>query len=146
MDEQQGERVARLTAKERECLTQWLTHATAKEIALDLGISHHAVEKRLKSARQKLGVFTTLDAARLLASVEGYGWTASQPPEVARGDAVDDRQLANPAEATAMPVARRKIVFAGGILMSLLLLSTLVLGLGDASDGIAVRDSRPSHR
>lgn len=76
--------VARLTQKERECLVRWLTHATAKEIALDLGITHHAVEKRLKSARQKLQVTTTLEAARQLAAVEGYGRTTSQPPEVAQ--------------------------------------------------------------
>lgn len=74
--------VRRLTLKERECLERWLGHATAKEIAIDLGISHHAVEKRLKSARQKLGVSSTLEAARCLATAEGYGQTASQPSEV----------------------------------------------------------------
>lgn len=143
LDDIQGERVARLTAKERECLTRWLTHATAKEIALDLGVSHHAVEKRLKSARQKLGVFTTLDAARLLASVEGYGWTASQSPEVAGGIAIDDRQHARPDDTKTMPVSRRKMVFAGGLIMSLLLLSTLVFGMADLNGGAATGEPRP---
>ena len=48
-------RITRLTEREKEALRRWLGHKTAKEIALDLGISHHAVEKRLKMARVKLG-------------------------------------------------------------------------------------------
>jgi DNA-binding CsgD family transcriptional regulator len=49
------ESLPRLTERERVCLRQWLQHKSAKEIAGDLGISHHAVEKRLKMARTKLG-------------------------------------------------------------------------------------------
>ena len=55
------------------CLRRWLDHQTAKEIALDLGISPHAVEKRLKMARAKLGVSSSLEAARLLAAHEQEG-------------------------------------------------------------------------
>jgi DNA-binding CsgD family transcriptional regulator len=82
-DHQTAAAIARLTPKERECLERWMNHATAKEIALDLGVSHHAVEKRLKSARAKLGVATSLEAARLLADTGGYGRTASGSPELA---------------------------------------------------------------
>jgi DNA-binding CsgD family transcriptional regulator len=39
--------LSRLTEREKVCLRQWLQHKSAKEIAADLGISHHAVEKRL---------------------------------------------------------------------------------------------------
>lgn len=77
-----GNGLDRLTERERECLREWLRHKTAKEIALDLGISHHAVEKRLKMARTKLGVSTSLEAARLLAADEGYQPTVAHPPEV----------------------------------------------------------------
>lgn len=63
---------ARLTEREKDCLRRWLRHETAKEIALDLGISPHAVEKRLKMARAKLGVSSSLEAARLLEADEGY--------------------------------------------------------------------------
>lgn len=45
--------LARLTLNEKECLRRRLLHQTAKEMALDLGISPHAVEKRLKMARTK---------------------------------------------------------------------------------------------
>ena len=78
------EAAERLTDKEKECLRLWLGHATAKEIALRLGISHHAVEKRLKSARAKLGSSSSLEAARMLAASEGYQRTASHPPDLDR--------------------------------------------------------------
>ncbi len=47
--------IARLTENEKICLRRRLLPQTAKEMAADLGISPHAVEKRLKMARAKLG-------------------------------------------------------------------------------------------
>ena len=41
-------------------------------MALELGVSPHAVEKRLKMARTKLGLSSSLEAARLLAASEEY--------------------------------------------------------------------------
>jgi DNA-binding CsgD family transcriptional regulator len=67
-----GDDLARLTEREKVCLRQWLEHKSAKEIALDLGISHHAVEKRLKMERLKLGVASSLQAAQMLGEAEGY--------------------------------------------------------------------------
>jgi len=75
--------IERLTEREREALRGWLHHKTAKEIALDLGISHYAVEKRLKTARLKLGVATSLEAARQLAASEGYGPAVAQTADLA---------------------------------------------------------------
>ena len=65
--------LSRLTEREKVCLRQWLNHKSAKEIAAELGISHHAVEKRLKMARTKLGATSSLEAARMLGEAEGYG-------------------------------------------------------------------------
>jgi DNA-binding CsgD family transcriptional regulator len=56
--------LSRLTEREKLCLRQWLQHKSAKEIAADLGISHHAVEKRLKMARTKLGATSNRTSAR----------------------------------------------------------------------------------
>ncbi|WP_425229020.1 sigma factor-like helix-turn-helix DNA-binding protein [Sphingomonas sp.] len=81
MDNQEGA-LGRLTGNEKECLRRRLLHQTAKEMALELGISPHAVEKRLKMARLKLGVGSSLAAARLLAEAEGYGRTLPQPPDL----------------------------------------------------------------
>jgi DNA-binding CsgD family transcriptional regulator len=76
----------RLTEREKEALRLWLDHKSAKEIALDLGISHHAVEKRLKMARTKLDAGSSLEAARMLAEAEsvpaGYGQTVAGAPDL----------------------------------------------------------------
>lgn len=76
--------ITRLTAREKEALRAWLEHKSAKEIAIDLGITHHAVEKRLKMARTKLDAGSSLEAARMLAeaegAAEGYQPTVTGPP------------------------------------------------------------------
>jgi len=74
--------LSRLTEREKVCLREWLQHKSAKEIAADLRISHHAVEKRLKMARTKLGATSSLEAARMLGEAEGYGRTVAQSPDV----------------------------------------------------------------
>ncbi|MEA3010012.1 MAG: hypothetical protein QOJ91_1704 [Sphingomonadales bacterium] len=74
--------LSRLTEREKVCLRQWLNHKSAKEIAADLGISHHAVEKRLKMARTKLDATSSLEAARMLGEAEGYGQAVAQPPDL----------------------------------------------------------------
>ena len=79
---EKGDGLARLTEREKLCLRQWLQHKSAKEIAADIGISHHAVEKRLKMARIKLGAASSLHAARMLGEAEGYGRTGAHPPDL----------------------------------------------------------------
>jgi len=74
--------LARLTDNERECLRRRLRQQTAKEMALDLGVSPHAVEKRLKMARAKLGLSSSLEAARLLAASEEYQRTGPQAADL----------------------------------------------------------------
>ncbi|WP_194745525.1 helix-turn-helix domain-containing protein [Thermaurantiacus tibetensis] len=56
-------RVARLTAGQRACLDLVDDHATSKEIALQLGISRHTVDARLRQAMQILGVTSRREAA-----------------------------------------------------------------------------------
>jgi DNA-binding CsgD family transcriptional regulator len=80
MDDLQS--LSRLTDREKVCLRQWLQHKSAKEIAVDLGISHHAVEKRLKMARIKLGATSSLEAARMLGEAEGYGQAVARSPDL----------------------------------------------------------------
>ena len=74
--------LSRLTEREKVCLRKWLQHKSAKEIATDLGISHHAVEKRLKMARTKLHATSSLEAARMLGEAEGYGQPVPQSPDL----------------------------------------------------------------
>lgn len=123
IDEGSYAAVATLTHKERQCLAGWLARRTAKQIALDLGITYHAVEKRLKSARAKLGVKTSLDAALLFAAAERYHRTVSQSPEMAS-------RLLKPKNATATVLPswwkqQRWLIFAGVSFMILLILATM---------------------
>ena len=70
IDDSMRAALLRLTKGERECLKRCLDHQTAKEIALDLAVSPHAVEKRLKMARAKLGMSSSLEAAKLVAAFD----------------------------------------------------------------------------
>lgn len=74
----------RLTEREKDCLRRRLRHQSAKEMAIDMGVSPHAIEKRLKMARTKLGVSSSLQASRLLAASEGYQTAVPQPSDVDR--------------------------------------------------------------
>src|SRR5687768_341428 len=78
--------LARLTDNEKECLRRRLRQQTAKEMALELGVSPHAVEKRLKMARAKLGLSSSLEAARLLVASEGYQRTGPHASDLAAGE------------------------------------------------------------
>ena len=62
--------IARLTEAQRVALRLFMERKTAKQIAIELGITPKAVELRLKGARDALGVSTSAEAARLLAAAE----------------------------------------------------------------------------
>ena len=69
---------ARLTEAQRVALRLFMERKTAKQIALELGITPKAVELRLKGARDALGVSTSAEAARLLAAAEQENSTFRQ--------------------------------------------------------------------
>ena len=120
--------LARLTDNEKECLRRRLQQQTAKEMALELGVSPHAIEKRLKMARTKLGLSSSLEAARLLVVSEGYQRTG--PPA---------------ADLPAMPPASEKRIdrplILGGLAMILVTAAIIVLAAqssgGSADGGVA---------
>lgn len=77
---------ARLTEAQRVALRLFMQRKTAKQIALELGITPKAVELRLKGARDALGVSTSAEAARILAADErtpAYRETPGGSTEVA---------------------------------------------------------------
>lgn len=63
-------RIASLTEAEKEVLRLVLVHSDAKLIGRAIDRSVHAVDMRLRSARRKLGVTRSLDAALMLARAE----------------------------------------------------------------------------
>jgi DNA-binding CsgD family transcriptional regulator len=88
--------LGRLTDNEKECLRRRLQQQTAKEMALDLGVSPHAVEKRLKMARTKLGLSSSLDAARLLAASDGYQRTGPQSGDLPSAPTAFEKRFDRP--------------------------------------------------
>lgn len=65
------ELIEQLTEPQRECLRLVLQHHNSKEIAVILGLSPSAVDKRIERAVQLLGATSRFAAARLLARSEG---------------------------------------------------------------------------
>ncbi len=59
-----------LTDAQREVLRLWHVRKSAKEIGRELGITHWAVNERLRSARRVLGVASSGEAATMLAHAE----------------------------------------------------------------------------
>jgi DNA-binding CsgD family transcriptional regulator len=121
IDESMRAAIQRLTIAERECLKRCLSHQTAKQMALDLGVSPHAVEKRLKMARAKLGLSSSLEAAKLVESLEGYGRLGPHSADLPSGDAGADEagSIAAPRDETAWMKRRRQVyMVSGAMLMS----------------------------
>src|SRR5690606_39999059 len=96
IDAQMLAALARLTDNEKECLRRRLRQQTAKEMALDLGVSPHAVEKRLKMARAKLGLSSSLEAARLLAAAEGYQQTGPHAADLEKSAPQENKWITRP--------------------------------------------------
>jgi DNA-binding CsgD family transcriptional regulator len=70
-EEEQARRVARLTAGQLDCLRLVDQHLSSKEIAVELEISPHTVDQRVRQALQTLGVERRAQAARLVAQHSG---------------------------------------------------------------------------
>lgn len=122
IDERMRAAILRLTTAERECLKRCLRHQTAKQMALDLGISPHAVEKRLKMARAKLGLSSSLEAARLVEALERSGRLVPGSSDLPSGDGGVDvvGSAAAPRNETAWIAQRPQLyVVSGAMLMSL---------------------------
>ena len=64
-------RVAKLSEGQLECLRLVANHMSSKEIAVELDISPHTVDQRIRIALQTLGVSRRQEAARMVSAVEG---------------------------------------------------------------------------
>lgn len=61
-----NEAIAKITARQRDCLRLVLQHKQSKEIGRELGISPMTVDNHFRSAIQTLGVSSRLEAALIL--------------------------------------------------------------------------------
>lgn len=129
-DEGMRAAILRLTVAERDCLKRCLDHQTAKQMAIDLGISAHAVEKRLKMARAKLGLSSSLEAAKLVEALERSGRLGPGASDLSPGDTNPDGggSIAAPRNETARITKRHlPYVVSGAILMSILIAAALMM-------------------
>jgi DNA-binding CsgD family transcriptional regulator len=79
-------RVARLSQGQLDALLLVDQHLSSKEIAVELGISPHTVDQRIRGALHLLGVERRSQAARMVAQVHGpYQRLIHQSPHIERG-------------------------------------------------------------
>ena len=91
-------RVAKLTPGQLECLRLVDQHLSSKEIAVELGISPHTVDQRIRQALHTLGVSRRAQAARIVAQTsEPYQRLIHQSPyiEAAAGAGNQDGAVSN---------------------------------------------------
>lgn len=86
-----------LTSKQKEVLDLLLDHMTSKEIGQRLGISHHTVEQRIKTARKKL------QASSRSELIQRYRELRSAGPVVYGRTIYEESDIADPAPALLNP-------------------------------------------
>jgi DNA-binding CsgD family transcriptional regulator len=85
------DRVSKLTPGQLDCLRLVDAHLSSKEIAVQLGISPHTVDQRIRQALQTLGVERRSQAARLVAQHCGtYQRLIHQLPHIEADEELDE--------------------------------------------------------
>jgi len=88
-------RVPKLTPGQLDCLRLVDAHLSSKEIAVELRISPHTVDQRIRQALQILGVERRSHAARLVAQHCGtYQRLIHQPPHIETAGDSDESESA----------------------------------------------------
>jgi DNA-binding CsgD family transcriptional regulator len=78
-----ADRLSKLTEGQLDCLRLVDQHLSSKEIAVELGISPHTVDQRIRQALQVLGVSRRAQAARIVAQFsEPYQRLIHQTPYI----------------------------------------------------------------
>lgn len=94
-----GKASSALSPRQAECIRGVLNLKSAKQIGRELGISPHAVEKHLRICREKFGVGTTAEAARLFARAERSEFSYSETSDLAgSGLNVNEGRVLEPPE------------------------------------------------
>lgn len=136
-----------LTEKEKEALRLLLAGYDAKSSAVELDLSVHTINDRLRNARRKLGVSSSREAARILGDTEGR--TPQNRARTGLGMGRDDRYD----DATDLTNEKRAGGYhltwlAGGILaMSTIILAALIglsLTAEEAPASVASTASEPA--
>jgi len=98
IEPQVADRVAKLTEGQLDCLRLVDQHLSSKEIAVELGISPHTVDQRIRQALHTLGVSRRSHAARMVAQAsDPYQRLIHQSPyiETAAASGDEDGAVSN---------------------------------------------------
>jgi DNA-binding CsgD family transcriptional regulator len=136
MDTSDG--IKRLTDRQKEILRLLFNGHDAKSAAAELGISIHTVNDHLGEARKHLGVSSSRLAARLFAQSEGSIPKNEGPDRLGVAGSNDD----SPSFASA--IAKKRLVFAGGLAVVLFSIAVMALLFGNA--GQSAEDAMTSPR
>ena len=91
VEPQVAKRVAKLTEGQLDCLRLVAQHLSSKEIAVELNISPHTVDQRIRQALHTLGVSRRSQAARIVAHNGGpYQRLIHQSPYIEAEDPTSD--------------------------------------------------------
>ena len=129
-----------LTRREAEILRLLLNGHEAKSAANELGISVHTINDHLRSARQKLGVSSSREAARLLGEVE------NAPPENDGSKPIGMEEGVSAGASVGTASIRRKgraggpVLIAGAIAMLTLIAAIALITSNASEDSAALAD------
>lgn len=129
-----------LSEREKEALRLLLGGHDAKSIARDLDLSVHSVNERLRSARRKLGVSSSREAARLLGAAEQSAPNSLGHKEF--GLTADALTSDKGAGRSGLPFFKRPVILVlGGTLLMSFIIAAAVLAWTIPQDS---REERPS--
>ncbi len=132
-----------LTEKERETLRLLLSGHDTKSTASTLGLSVYTINDRLRSARRKLGVTSSREAARILGEVEGGA--PQNPAHLQSGVGENGNAAALSGQSKPARLSTRTLAWlAGGIAMIALITAFAMLAMGPASEVPATEASLQS--
>jgi DNA-binding CsgD family transcriptional regulator len=125
--------VQALSEREKETLRLLLEGHDAKSNASNLGISVHTVNERLRTARRKLGVSSSREAARILARPDQGNHNflvGKQIGVVADAKHVNEGRRRNGSEGVKHPVA---LAIGGTLIMSLIVATAMLAWVSSGS-------------
>ncbi|MWV28596.1 helix-turn-helix domain-containing protein [Aurantiacibacter rhizosphaerae] len=122
-----------LTEKEKETLRLLLAGHDTKSTAAALGLSVYTINDRLRSARQKLGVTSSREAARILGEAEGGPPQFPAPSSSGMADSDADAPLSGQSKPARLST-RTLAWLAGGIAMIALVTAVAMFALNPAGD------------
>ena len=137
------EGVGDLTEKEKETLRLLLSGHDTKSTASTLGLSVYTINDRLRSARRKLGVTSSREAARILGEAEGGVPQFPAPPQSGMGEGGDAAPLSGQSKPARLST-RTLALLAGGIAMIALITAAAMLALSPISEVPATEASLQS--